>query len=252
MPRKQSRNAQRARARQKASGGKYTALLREAAGGAAPPGVPGNPPAGPRTEHSLAAPTRRLIYHLRTEQGPSGRTTAHNLDRALNWALSDRASSYGRSPGADPTEPPSVPSWALKPLVHDAPLVQAVVEVLETAAYGEASAELLRAAADVFTELHDDFYEWSGAVLGVGEIQELTSAPPRHLGDIIDGQAIALAEAALRCMREAARIVGKGDPVNLDSWILLEQVPPLIHLAAHLVAHPDTYSRDDRQPALLR
>ncbi|WP_181008957.1 hypothetical protein [Streptomyces sp. SM12] len=180
---------------------------------------------------------------------------ANVLDRALDWALTDRTLTYDRICGprtGDAHQPPLTLDTHDVVAVHDAPFVQAVVEVLEAAAADAASAPLLRAAGDLFAALHGASYEDSAAVRGVGAVGLLTGWRPREAGLLVSGQTSAAAVSALRVLQEAASMADEGDADGVNRWILLEELPFLIHTAAHLVASPDDYRPPRRSPNLLR
>ncbi|WP_327341372.1 hypothetical protein [Streptomyces europaeiscabiei] len=110
--------------------------------------------------------------------------------------------------------------------VHDAPLVQVVYLVLETAAEEEASAGLLRAGADVLDRLvgHGNRIS-NSAIYGVRASGWLTE--PRMFERICTTTApvavvAVVAAAALRTIREAARIPDEDEPTDADCVFTLQ------------------------------
>jgi len=235
MPRHQSRPGQRARATQKTTGrnGKYTELLR------AKPG-----PRGARKEPVHAEPARRLAAHLRADLGPDGEKTARRVEEAVAWALKDRALKHAllRAPGglaAHARLRPALHEHAAGEItVHDAPLVQAVHAVLELAADQEASADLLRAAADVLDRLVGGSHIGNPAIYGVRAGGWLTEPRMRERIYTTTAPAAVVAAAALRTMREAARIPDEDELTDADCMFTLQETARLTHTAADLASRP--------------
>ncbi|WP_030872366.1 hypothetical protein [Streptomyces sp. NRRL S-37] len=235
MPRNQSRAGQRARAAQKAMGstGKYTELLR------AKPG-----PHGARREPAHVEPARRLAAQLRAGFGADGEKTAHLVDAAVAWALKDRALKHAllQEPGnlaACARLRSALDEHAADVVtVHDASLVQAVYMVLETAAEEEMSAQLLRAAADLLDWLVGTSHICNPAIYGVRADGWLTE--PRTFERIYTTTAPAavVAAAALRTMREAARIPDEDELTDIDCMFTFQEAARFARTAADLAARP--------------
>lgn len=237
MPRNQSRAGQRARAVQKATGtGKYTELLRAKSG-----------PHGAYREPVHAEPARRLAARLRADLGAEGEKAARLVDDALAWALKDSGLKQAllRMPAASAARARLVAvldEHAVGEVrVHDAPLVQVVYEVLEMAAEEEesVSAELLRAAVDVLDRLvgHAN-HICNPAIYGVRAGGWL--AEPRMFERIYtttDPVAV-VAAAALRTMREAARIPDEDEATDADCMFTLEEAVRFARTAADLAVRP--------------
>ncbi|MEW2291008.1 hypothetical protein [Streptomyces sp. NPDC047841] len=180
MPRNQSRAGQRARAAQKATGtkDKYTELLRAKLG-----------PRGARQEPAYAEPARRLAAQLRAGLGADGEKAARLVDEAVAWAVKDRELKHAllRAPGgltARARLQPALDEHAVGEVtVHDAPLVQVVYMVLEMAAEEEesASADLLRAAADVLDRLLGASHIRNPAIYGVRRMAHRAEDVGAHL-----------------------------------------------------------------------
>lgn len=237
MPRNQSRAGQRARAAQKAAGGtgKYTELLRAKLG-----------PCGVRREPGHAEPARRLAAQLRAGFGAEGEKAARLVDAAVAWAVKDRELKHAllRTQGdlaARARLQPAVDEHAaVEVTVHDAPLVQVVYRVLETAAWeeAEAGAELLRAAADVLDRLVGASHICNPAIYGVRADGWLTE--PRMFDRIYTTTApvAVVAAAALRTMREAARIPDEDEATDADCMFTLQEAARFARTAADLAARP--------------
>ncbi|MDX3695021.1 hypothetical protein PV726_32725 [Streptomyces europaeiscabiei] len=231
MPRNQSRAGQRARTAQKAAGGtgKYTELLR------AKPG-----PRGARREPVHAEPARRLAAHLRADLGADADKAARLVDEALAWALKDRELKHAllRTDGdlaARARLRPALDKHAAGEVtVHDAPLVQVVYTVLEMAAEEEASADLLRAAADVLDLLVGASHICNPAIYGVRAGGWLTE--PRMWERVYTTTApvAVVAAAALRTMREAARIPDEDELTDADCMFTLQEAVRFARTAADL------------------
>ncbi|MFD0078544.1 hypothetical protein ACFVIY_39780 [Streptomyces sp. NPDC127166] len=213
MPRSQSRPAQRVRRAQKDTGGKYTALLREATVA----------PRRPRKEPAHLEPARRLAARLRLDLGIDAETAARRVDDALAWALKARELSWTliKTPETD-TSSYSQARKAMREhhdgevTVHDAPLVQAVHLVLEAAADQQGTPELLRAAADVLDRLVGHSHICNAAIYGVRADGCLT---PRQTWERVyttTDPVAALASAAMRTLRDAADIP---DEDELTMWL---------------------------------
>ncbi|MFH0246437.1 hypothetical protein ACGRHY_29360 [Streptomyces sp. HK10] len=243
MPRNQSRAGQRARAAQKATGGKgkYTELLRAKLG-----------PRGTRREPAHVEPARRLAAYLRADLGAGGETAARLVDEAVHWALKDRELKHAllRADGdltASARLRRALDEHAAGGVaVHDAPLVQAVCMVLEAAADAdqeagidqEAGADLLRAAADVLDRLVGDGHICNPAVYGVRAGGWLTE--PRmweRIYTTTDPVAV-VAAAALRTMREAARIPDEDEATDAKCMFTLQEAARYARAAADLAARP--------------
>ncbi|KNE81404.1 hypothetical protein AB0B04_18755 [Streptomyces xinghaiensis] len=235
MPRNQSRAGQRARAVQKTTGrkSKYTELLRAKLG-----------PRGARREPIHAEPARRLAAHLRAGLGADGEKAARLVDEAVAWAVKDRELKHALlgAPGGLAARARLRPSLyehaASEVTVHDAPLVQVVYMVLEAAAEEEASADLLRAAADVLDRLVGASHICNSAIYGVRADGWLTE--PRMFERIYtttDPVAV-IAAAALRTMREAARIPDEDEMTDADCMFTLQEAVRFAHTAADLAARP--------------
>ncbi|MFB0619474.1 hypothetical protein [Streptomyces sp. AGS-58] len=236
MPRHQSRAGQRARAAQKAAGGKskYTELLRAKAG---PRGVSGEP--------GHAEPARRLATQLRAGFGAEGEKAARLVDAAVAWAVKDRhiknalLSTQADLAARARLQPAAAEHAAGEVTAHDAPLVQ-VVYMLEAAAWeeAEASAELLRAAADVLDRLVGASHICHPAMYGVRADGWLTE--PRMFERIYTTTAPAavVAAAALRAMREAARIPDEDEATDADCLFALQEAARFACPAAELAARP--------------
>ncbi|MFG3590513.1 hypothetical protein [Streptomyces sp. NPDC047990] len=237
MPRNQSRAGQRARAVQKATGakGKYTELLREKLG-----------PRGARRESAHVEPARRLAAQLRAGLGADGEKAARLVDEAVAWALKDRELKHAllRTPGdlaARARLRPVLHEHAAGEVtVHDAPLVQVVYMVLETAAEEEesASADLLRAAADVLDRLVGASHICNPAIYGVRAGGWLTE--PRLWERIYTTTTpvAVVAAAALRTMREAARIPDEDELADADCMFTLQEAVRFARTAADLAVRP--------------
>ncbi|MFE9813184.1 hypothetical protein [Streptomyces sp. NPDC005548] len=235
MPRNQSRTGQRARAAQKATDTqtKYTELLRAKHG-----------PRGTRREPGHAEPTRRLASLLRAHGGADGEKAARLVDEALAWALKDHGLKQAllRTPAADSTAARTRFRAVLddhaagEVTVHDAPLLQVVHMVLEAAAEEEENAELLRAAADVLDRLVGASHICNAAIYGVRAGGWL--AEPRMVERVYtttDPVAV-VAAAALRTMREAARIPDEDELTDADCMFTLHEVVRFARTAADLAA----------------
>ncbi|MEV8544383.1 hypothetical protein [Streptomyces sp. NPDC051572] len=235
MPRHQSRAGQRARAVQKATGrtGTYTELLRAKLS-----------PRGPRREPVHTEPARRLAAQLRADLGADGEETARRVDEAVAWALKGRDLRHAllRTVGdlaARARLRPALDEQAVDEVtVHDAALVQVVHMVLEMAADQEASAYLLRAAADVLDGLVGASHICNPAISGVRAGGWLTE--PRMWERIYTTTAPAavVAGAALSTMRDAARIPDEDDITDADCWFALQETARLARTAADLAARP--------------
>lgn len=236
MPRNQSRAGQRARAAQKPTGrnGKYTELLRAKLG-----------PRGARREPVHVEPARRLAVHLRADLGADGEKAARLVDAAVAWAVKDRELKQAllRAPGdlaARARLRPALDEHAAGEVtVHDAPLVQVVYLVLETAAEEEVSADLLHAAADVLDRLvgHGNNI-CNSAIYGVRASGWLTE--PRMWERIYTTTApvAVVAAAALRTMREAARIPDEDELNDADCMFTLQEAVRFARTAADLAVRP--------------
>ncbi|MFD7919715.1 hypothetical protein ACFV3R_10860 [Streptomyces sp. NPDC059740] len=232
MPRNQSRAAQRARAVQKAMGrtGKYTKLLRSQR--------------GVRKEPVHVEPARRLAAHLRADLGADGEKAALLVDEAVAWALKDRELKHALLRAPDGLAARTRLRAALdrhaadEVRVHDAPLVQIVYTVLEMAADQEAGAELLRAAADVLDRLVGASHICNPAIYGVRAGGWLTA--PRMWERIYTTTAPAavVAAAALRTMRDAARIPDEDEATDADCMFTLQEAARFARTAAELAARP--------------
>lgn len=231
MPRHQSRAGQRARAVQKATGhtGKYTELLR------LKPGA--------RREPVHVKPARRLATQLRADLGTGGEKAARLVDEAVAWALKDRELKHAllRMPdlSARARLRPALDEHAAGEVtVHDAPLVQVVHMVLEMAADQEAGADLLHAAADVLDKLIGASHIGSPAIYGARAGGWLTE--PRMWERIYTTTAPAavVAAAALRTLRDAARIPDEDEITDADCWFTLQETARLARTAADLAARP--------------
>jgi len=235
MPRNQSRAGQRARAVQKATGrtGKYTELLR------AKPG-----PGGAPREPVHVEPARRLAAQLRAGLGTGGEKAARLVDAAVAWAVKDSELKWAllRTPGdlaARARFRPALDEHAAGEVtVHDAPLVQVVHMVLEMAADQEADADLLRAAADVLDRLVGASHIGSPAISGVRAGGWLTA--PRMWERVYTTTApvAVVASAALRTMREAARIPDEDELTDADCLFTLQEAVRIARTAADLAARP--------------
>lgn len=234
MPRNQSRTGQRARAMQKAMGGtgKYTKLLR------AKPG-----PRGARREPAHVKPARRLAAQLRAGFGAEGEKTARLVDAAVAWALKDRELKHALLQESDDLAArarlrPALDEHAADEItVHDAPLVQAVYMVLEMAAEGEVSAELLSAAADLLDWLVGTSHICNPAIYGRRASGWLTE--PRTFERIYTTTApVAVVAAAIRTMREAARIPDEDELTDVDCMFNLQEAARFTRTAADLTARP--------------
>ncbi|SEE34212.1 hypothetical protein [Streptomyces sp. KS_5] len=238
MPRHQSRAGQRARALQKAAGrkGKYTELLRA---------MPG--PRDARREPAHAEPARRLADRLRADLGADGENPARLIDAAVVWALKDRELKHAllRTQGdlaARARLRPALDEHAAGEVtVHDAPLVQVVYMVLEMAADEDkaASADLLRAAADVLERLvgHGN-HIFNPAIHGVRADGWLTEPRMWERLYTTTAPAAVLAAAALRTMREAARIHDEDELTDADCMFTLEEAVRFARTAADLAVRP--------------
>ncbi|MFD7704158.1 hypothetical protein [Streptomyces caelestis] len=235
MPRKQSRTGQRARAAQKATGGKYTELLR------AEPG-----PHGAHREPVHVEPARRLAAHLRADFGTAGEKTARMVDAAVAWAVKDRElkhallHTHGGLAARARLQPAVDEHAAGEVTVHDAPLVQAVHMVLEAATEEEepVSAELLRAAADVLDRLVGASHIGNPAIHGVRAGGWLTEPRMVERTSTTTAPAAVVAAAALRTMREAARIPDEDELSDTDCMSTLQEAARFAHTAADLAARP--------------
>lgn len=237
MPRHQSRAAQRARVMQKTMGGtgKYTELL------CAKPG-----PHVARREPVHVEPARRLAAQLRAGFGAEGEKAARLVDAAVAWSVTDRELKQAllRTQGDLAVRARlqhAVDEHAADEVtVHDAPLVQVVHMVLKAAAEEEksVSAELLRAAADVLDRLAGASHICNPAIHGVRAGGSLTE--PRMWEPIYTTTALAavVAAAALRTMREAARIPDKDELSDADCMFTLQEAVRFARTAADLAVHP--------------
>jgi hypothetical protein len=210
------------RAAQKAAGltGRYTELLRAKLG-----------PRGVRREPGYAEPARRLAAQLRACFGAEGEKTARRVDAAVAWAVKDRELKRAllrtqSDLAARARVQPAVEEHAADEVtVHDVPLVQVVYMVLEAAALeeAEASAELLRAAADVLDRLVGASPICNPAIYGVRAGGWLTE--PRTFERIYTTTApvAVVAAAALRTMREAARIPDEDETTDSDCMFTLQK-----------------------------
>ncbi|MGW2767328.1 hypothetical protein [Streptomyces sp. NPDC001275] len=238
MPRHQSRAGQRARAVQKATGtkGKYTELLR------AKPG-----PRSARREPAHAEAARRLAARLRADLGAEGETAARLVDEAVAWALKDLELKHALlrahgDPAARACLRPAVDEHAVGAVaVHDAPLVQVVCMVLELAAGEEdaASADLLRAAADVLDRLvgHGN-HLCNPAIYGVQAGGWLTEQRAWERIYTTTAPVAVVAAAALRTMREAARIPDEDELTDADCMFTLQEAVRFARTAADLAVCP--------------
>ncbi|MGW4825197.1 hypothetical protein ACWEP4_41450 [Streptomyces sp. NPDC004227] len=235
MPRHQSRAGQRARAAQKATGrtGGYTELLRAKLG-----------PRGARREPVHAEPARRLAAQLRADLGADGEEIARRVDAVVAWAVKDRGLQQAllRTPGdcaARARLRPALAEHAAAAVaVHDEPLVQAVYMALEAAAEQEAGADLLRAAADVLDRLVGASHISSPAIYGVRAGGWLTAHRMwERIYTTTDPVAV-VAAAALRTMREAARIPDEDEVTDADCMFTLQEAARFACTAADLAARP--------------
>lgn len=235
MPRNQSRAGQRARVVQKATGGKgkYTELLREKFD-----------PRGARREPVHAEPARRLAAQLRVGLGADGEKAARLVDAAVAWAVKDHELEHAllRAPGglaARARLRPVLDEHAADEVaVHDAPLVQVVYMVLEAAAEEEASADLLRAAADVLDRLVGASHIGNPAIYGVRAGGWLTE--PRMWERIYTTTVpvAVVAAAAVRTMREAARVPDEDELTDADCMFTLQEAVRFARTAADLAVRP--------------
>ncbi|MEU2354562.1 hypothetical protein ABZ599_16595 [Streptomyces misionensis] len=237
MPRNQSRAGQRARATQKATGtkAKYTELLRAKLG-----------PRGARREPVHAEPARRLAAELRAGFGAEGEKAALLVDAAVAWAVKDHELKHALlcaqgDLAARTRLQPAVDEHAVGEVtVHDAPLVQVVHMVLEMAAEDEesASADLLRAAADVLDRLVGASHICSPAIYGLRAGGWLTE--PRMWERIYTTTApvAVVAAAALRTMREAACILDEDELADADCMLTLQEAVRFARTAADLAICP--------------
>ncbi|MFE5857808.1 hypothetical protein ACFQ61_31915 [Streptomyces sp. NPDC056500] len=130
-------------------------------------------PHGARREPVHAEPSRRLAAQLRASLNTDGDKAARLVDAAVAWAVKDRELKHTLLRPPSGSAAPARLRTALdehradEVTVHDAPLVQAVHMVLQMAAEEEASAELLRAAADVLDSLVGASHICNPAIYGV-------------------------------------------------------------------------------------
>jgi hypothetical protein len=235
MPRNQSRAGQRARAVQKATGakGKYTELLREE-----------TRPRPVLREPVHAEPARRLAAHLRADLGADGEKAARLVDEALAWALKDSGLKQAllRMPVNSAARARRVAALhehaADEVTVHDAPLVQVVYSVLETAAEEEVSADLLRAAADVLDRLVGASHISNPAIYGTRAGGWLTETRMWERVYTTTAPVAVVAAAALRTMREAARIPDEDELTDADCMFTLQEAVRFARTAADLAVRP--------------
>ncbi|MEU6355219.1 hypothetical protein ABZ896_38905 [Streptomyces sp. NPDC047072] len=233
MPRKQSRAGQRARAAQKTVGrtGGYTELLRAGLG-----------PRGARREPAHAEPARRLAAQVRASLGADGEEAARRVDAAVAWAVKDHGLKQAllRTPGGCAARSRLRPALAAhaagEVAVHDAPLVQAVYVALEAAAEQEAGADLLRAAADVLDRLVGASHIGSPAISGVRAGGWLTAPTMWERVYTTTDPVAVVASAALRMMREAARIPDEDEGTDADCMFTLQEAVRCAGTAADLAA----------------
>jgi hypothetical protein len=237
MPRNQSRAGQRARAAQKTTGrkNKYTELLRAKLG-----------PGGARREPVQDEPARRLAAQLRAGFGAEGEKAARMVDAAVAWAVKDRELKHAllRTQGdlaARARLQPALDEHAADEVtVHDAPLVQVVYMVLEAAAWEEtaASAELLRAAADVLDRLVGASHICNPAIYGVRADGWLTEQRTFERIYTTTAPVAVVAAAALRTMRDAARIPDEDEATDADCMFTLQEAVRFARTAADLAVSP--------------
>ncbi|MGA5895080.1 hypothetical protein [Streptomyces venetus] len=213
--------------------GKYTELLREKLG-----------PRGARREPVHVEPARRLAAQLRVGFGAQGEKAARMVDAAVAWAVKDRELKHallwtqGNLAARARLQPAVNEHAASEVTVHDAPLVQVVAMVLEAAAEEEASAELLRATADDLDRIVGASYICNSAIYGVRAGGWLTE--PRRFERIYtttDPVAV-VAAAALRTMREAARIPDEDELTDADCMFTLQEAVRFACTAADLAVRP--------------
>ncbi|MFB6931268.1 hypothetical protein [Streptomyces chartreusis] len=240
MPHRQSRAGQRARALQKATGtkGNYTELLRARLG-----------PRGARREPAHAEVARRLSAQLRADLGADAEKAARLVDEAVSWALKDLElkhallRTHGDLAARARLQPAVDEHAACAVAVHDAPLVQVVCMVLELAAGEEeaASADLLRAAADVLDRLvgHGN-HIGNPAIYGVRAGGWLTEPRAWERLYTTTAPVAVVAAAALRTMRDAARIPDEDELTDADCMFTLKEAVRCARTAADLACHPRT------------
>ncbi|MCX4993711.1 hypothetical protein [Streptomyces sp. NBC_00568] len=232
MPRNQSRVSQRARAAQKTAGGtgKYSQLLR------AKPG-----PRGARRE-----PARRLAAQLRADLGAEGEKAARMVDAAVAWGVKDRELKHAplRTQGDLAVRAPSAcrgRARRRRVIVHDAPLAQVVHMVLEAAVEEEESADLLRAAAEVLSWLVGTSHIRNPAICRVRVGEWLTELRMWERVYTTTDPVAVVAAAALRMMREAARIPDEDELTDANCMLTLQEAVRFARTAADLAArltHP--------------